>query len=250
MRVVENIPYGGTVHPNRCLDLYIPQVCNPDIPMAFLVHGGAWCTGDRKDLAPLARELASRGIVTAAAGYRLTTKDGKAAFVAPVHTQDVADGLTFLYSHVADYTQFKPPSVILHGHSAGAHITGLISLQLKWISEDVAKWIKRNVSSEGIFCIEQLLKEYPDYGDWFLFHAFPDRSTWNQYSLYEKPSRSIPQTVVHSEQDSLLRYSLSNQYYSHVSAIPGSDSHLLKGYDHDEVLQTKDFYDILSGYFR
>ncbi|KAJ3258292.1 Kynurenine formamidase [Boothiomyces macroporosus] len=249
MKIIENIPYGGIIHPNRCLDLYIPDKLNESISIAFLVHGGAWCTGDRKDLGPLATELANRGVVTATAGYRLTTKDGKSEIVAPMHTQDVADGLTMLHDRIKEYIHFQPSGVVLHGHSAGAHITGLISLQSGWVSDTVASWIKRNVSSEGIFCIEQLLKEYPSYGDWFLFHAFPDRSTWDRYSLYKKPFRKIPQTIVHSEQDSLLRYALSDEYFKHVSEIPGSDSHLLHGYDHDEVLQAKEFYDLLSGYF-
>ena len=98
------------------LDLYRPEFAEGLLPVVMMIHGGGWTEGDRRDLAPLNRYLASRGYVVAAISYRLAPE-----WQFPAPQEDLASAIAYVKSleltHGVD-----PTRIALVGRSAGAHI--------------------------------------------------------------------------------------------------------------------------------
>ncbi|MDZ4103459.1 MAG: alpha/beta hydrolase, partial [Hydrogenophaga sp.] len=54
------------------MDVYLPVNKVPEAPMAVFFYGGSWSSGERADYKFVGEALASRGIVTVVADYRLS----------------------------------------------------------------------------------------------------------------------------------------------------------------------------------
>ena len=54
------------------LDVYLPVTLAPEAPIAVFFYGGSWSSGERADYRFAGEALASRGIVTVVADYRLS----------------------------------------------------------------------------------------------------------------------------------------------------------------------------------
>ncbi|KAJ2995295.1 Kynurenine formamidase [Globomyces sp. JEL0801] len=89
-----DLPYIGSKNESRCYDLYVPIAVDPNLPLLFFTHGGAWISGNRQQYKPVGIALAKRGFVTAVAGYQITKKGDPEHITFPVHYRDVADGKT------------------------------------------------------------------------------------------------------------------------------------------------------------
>lgn len=105
------------------LDIYVPStgMFRHD-EVLVLVHGGGWWQGERENLAPLARALAARGLVTVTPSYRLAPQ---APYPAAMH--DVRASLDWVYSHAAELGVNKR-KILLGGASAGGQIAALTAL--------------------------------------------------------------------------------------------------------------------------
>jgi acetyl esterase/lipase len=98
------------------LDLYDAPGPRPPAPLVLVVHGGAWRTGARTQLAPLNRYLAARGYAVAAVSYRLAPAH---RFPDPYH--DVRDALAYLRRRAVPLG-VDPGRVVLLGRSAGGQL--------------------------------------------------------------------------------------------------------------------------------
>jgi acetyl esterase/lipase len=91
--------------------------------VVLFVHGGGWMGGD-KDFFGLyrgvGRYLARHGIVAVLANYRLSP-----AVRHPEHIRDVARAFAWTRRHAAEYGG-DPDTILLCGHSAGAHLVSLL----------------------------------------------------------------------------------------------------------------------------
>lgn len=103
------------------MDLYLPEkpVTNPP-PVVVMIHGGAWISGSRKEMAPLALELANRGVAVANIDYRLAPKSKW-----PAQIEDCQEAVLFVRSKAAEYG-YSPDKVGAIGGSAGAHLSLLL----------------------------------------------------------------------------------------------------------------------------
>ncbi|NOX44390.1 MAG: alpha/beta hydrolase [Caldiserica bacterium] len=101
------------------LDIYLPGGAGPH-PAVVLVHGGAWHTGDKRRLAPLARFLAERGYVAFSINYRLAPD-----FTFPAALEDLRCAVKWIRAHAADYA-VDPDRIAALGTSAGAHLVALL----------------------------------------------------------------------------------------------------------------------------
>ena len=105
------------------LDLYpSPGAATPG-PLIIWIHGGAWRSGDRKDM-PLGA-LLTKGFAIASLDYRLTPV---APFPANIH--DIKAGVRFLRARAAAYN-IHPDRFVLAGSSAGGHLAALAALTYK-----------------------------------------------------------------------------------------------------------------------
>jgi acetyl esterase/lipase len=109
--VVGFFPPGGTA----------PSVSDP--PLIVLVPGGGWETADPAGMVPLAEALAHRGAMVATTTYRAAD----VGVLFPAQAEDVACAIAEAaeQSRIAGHA---PGEVVVVGHSAGAHLGAIVTL--------------------------------------------------------------------------------------------------------------------------
>ncbi len=129
-RSIESSPhvYCRTDGKDLTLDLYRATTDNLARPGVIVIHGGAWRSGDSKQLPDLNSYLASRGYVVAAVNYRLVPHS---RYPAPI--SDIQSAITYLRDHASEFG-LDPTRLVLLGRSAGAHL----ALQTAYASDEPA----------------------------------------------------------------------------------------------------------------
>ncbi len=108
--------------PDAAFDLYRPESSgDAALPVIVWVHGGAFVSGSKSDVASYARILAARGFAVVAAGYSIAPG---ARFPRPV--EQVNATLAYLVGH-ADTLGIDPARIVLAGDSAGAQIAAQVA---------------------------------------------------------------------------------------------------------------------------
>jgi arylformamidase len=133
---VRYAPYAKKDKQNM-MDIYMPRM-GSNSPVILFVHGGAWTDGDKEDIFYKAGYFTSKGYVFVSINYRLTPEVKH-----PAHAQDVANAVSWFYSNARHYSA-DAKRMYLMGHSAGAHLAALISLDDSYllkagVSTDVIK---------------------------------------------------------------------------------------------------------------
>jgi acetyl esterase/lipase len=117
-----DIAYGPL--PRQTLDLYTPEVPRADGKAVIFFYGGSWDSGAKGDYLFVAQALASRGVTTIIADYRLYPEVRFPTFLddAAQATRWAADrvGLEKLY---------------VMGHSAGAHIALMLAVDTPYLAK-------------------------------------------------------------------------------------------------------------------
>ncbi len=122
------IAYGPL--PRQRMDLYRPMAPAPagGHPMVVFFYGGSWNRGERADYRFVGEALASRGVLTLVADYRLYPAvrfpdflhDGAAAVARAI---ELAPGLNG-----------NPRRLFVMGHSAGAYNAAMLALDARWLA--------------------------------------------------------------------------------------------------------------------
>ncbi len=132
MAVTLDIPYAEVegVDPNLLsLDVYSPAPAS-DCPVMVMIHGGGWRQGDKAnaDVAALKSQyFVAQGYVFVSVNYRLSPE-----VVHPVHVQDVAASLDWVYRNIWSYGG-DPERIFIMGHSAGAHLAALVATDEQYL---------------------------------------------------------------------------------------------------------------------
>ena len=117
--VREKIVYSTVADRELLLDAFVPKDDGLH-PAVLVVHGGAWRSGDRKQLRGYANALAKRGFVCFAIDYRLAPKDKF-----PAQIEDCREAVKWIRANSAVY-HVDPGKLGAIGYSAGGHLVCLL----------------------------------------------------------------------------------------------------------------------------
>ncbi|HVW56097.1 MAG TPA: alpha/beta hydrolase [Rhizobiaceae bacterium] len=122
--VETGVAYGSD--PRQRMDIYLPGKRKRASPVVVFVYGGSWRSGSRKDYGFVGTALARQGFIVAIPDYRIYPDA-----VFPVFVEDVAKAVAAVSRTLA-----KSRPIILIGHSAGAQIAALITLDPRYLKAD------------------------------------------------------------------------------------------------------------------
>ena len=108
------------------LDVLMP-VGATNAPVLVFFHGGALQNGDKRTGEVLASTLVAEGIGVVTANYRLSP-----GVMHPAHTEDATAAFAWTKQHIAEYGG-DPDRVFVGGHSAGAYLAALMSLDPSYL---------------------------------------------------------------------------------------------------------------------
>jgi acetyl esterase/lipase len=126
-QLVADVAYGSLTR--QKLDVYQPSAAAPlgGYPTVVFFYGGSWNRGDRADYKFVAAALASRGVLTFVADYRLYPEVRYPDFL-----NDSAQALAFGLENAMQY-KGNPKKVFVMGHSAGAYNAAMLAFDARWL---------------------------------------------------------------------------------------------------------------------
>jgi acetyl esterase/lipase len=131
--VKRDLPYGRAERQRA--DIYLPAPTVRGAPIAVFFYGGSWSSGARADYRFVGEALASRGIVTVVADYRLSPDVRY-----PVFLEDCAQAVRWAGAQATAFGASRDRLFIV-GHSAGAYNAAMLALDPRWLgSERIAGW--------------------------------------------------------------------------------------------------------------
>jgi acetyl esterase/lipase len=126
-KLFQDTSYGAL--PRHKLDVYTPKQAAPNggYPVVVFFYGGAWNRGEKADYKFVGEALASRGILTLVADYRLYPEVRYPEFL-----NDCAMALAYGLEKSASLNG-NPKLVFVMGHSAGAYNASMLALDSRWL---------------------------------------------------------------------------------------------------------------------
>ena len=155
----------------------------------------------------------------------------------PTHREDVISAINFLKS-THGMMEF-----VLVGHSAG----GCLAFQCAHL-----EGCKGVLSAEGIYDLEELVNEYPEYQG-FVVEAFgEDKAVWRKASptnLVETLPASLSVLLVQSTEDELLSARQTELMYTILrqTSVELRKTVWING-GHDEAIKTKEFCSVVYNF--
>jgi acetyl esterase/lipase len=118
-KVLRDVTYVERESGSLKADVYLPEGKGP-FPGILVVHGGAWATGSRQQLALVAEYFASQGYTAMAISYRLAPEH---KFPAQLH--DCIAAVRYFRGQASTY-KIDPERIGGFGYSAGGHLVALL----------------------------------------------------------------------------------------------------------------------------
>lgn len=128
---VDGVAYGQ--HPLQRLDIYRPLTATglppggPGAPVVVFFYGGSWRGGSRSTYRFVGEALASRGIVTLVADYRVYPE-----VTFPGFLDDSAQAVAWALREAARLGG-DPKRLVVMGHSAGGYNAAMVALDARWL---------------------------------------------------------------------------------------------------------------------
>jgi len=126
-RVTSDVAYrpGKLPDPRHGLDIYAPEQTNA--PVVVFLYGGGWRDGRKESYRFVAAALARLGFVTVVPDYRVYPDVRFPGFLF-----DAAEAVAWTKRNIARYGG-DPKRLFVMGHSAGAHIAAMLTLDRQWL---------------------------------------------------------------------------------------------------------------------
>ena len=183
IKIDKNVEYSSINGLSLKADVYSPLDLSKKYPGIAMVHGGGWISGSKENEKYMAMELASKGFVVIAIGYRLAD-----AAKYPAGIEDIETGIEWLRKNHKKYSLDKNKIVVL-GESAGAQIATLVGVKAK-------NKIKAIINVDGIVSFTHPEAEESTYASYWLGG---DRDTnlknWTEASPLEYIDKNTPPTL-------------------------------------------------------
>ena len=128
-RVERDVAYAGTDNARQTLDLYAPAE-GKNHPIVFWIHGGGWQHGDKAEVDAKPRACVDRGYIFVSVGYRLVPD-----VTIDVMAGDVAKAFRWVHDNAAKIGG-NPEAIIVTGHSAGAQLAALVSIDERYLKAE------------------------------------------------------------------------------------------------------------------
>ncbi|MDR4954346.1 alpha/beta hydrolase [Chryseobacterium sp. ES2] len=180
IKIDKDIEYKNINGTSLKADVYYPLDDSKKHAGIAMVHGGGWISGSKDNEKYMAMELASKGFVVIAVGYRLAD-----AAKYPAGIEDIETAIQWLTTHHKKYSLDKKKMVVF-GESAGAQIATLVGVQKK-------NNIKAIINIDGIVSFIHPEAEESTYASYWLDG---DRNTnlknWTEASPLEYVDKNTP----------------------------------------------------------
>ena len=122
-----NMAYGAD--PRQRLDVYVPdRIAAEPRPIVVFWHGGRWTFGDKSDYRFVGAALTELGYVAVLPNYRHYPKVRMQGFM-----EDAARAALWANAHAGEFGA-QSDRLFLMGHSAGAHLAALVTLDPRYFA--------------------------------------------------------------------------------------------------------------------
>ncbi len=183
IRIDKDVEYGTVDGISLKADVYYPSDTSTKHAGIAMVHGGGWISGSKENEKYMAMELASKGFVVIAIGYRL-------ADIAkyPAGIEDIETAIQWIRKNHRKYAVDKNKIAVL-GESAGAQMATLTGVKAK-------NKIKAIINVDGIVSFIHPEAEESTYASYWLDG---DRDinlkNWTEASPLEYVDQHTPPTL-------------------------------------------------------
>lgn len=194
-------------------DIYYPKDQSEKYPGIAMVHGGGWISGSKENEKYMAMELASKGYVVIAIGYRLADV---AKF--PAGVEDIETGIQWLKKNHKKYVLDKR-KIAVYGESAGAQMATLVGVKSK-------NKIQAIVNVDGIVSFIHPEAEESTYAAYWLDgDRDVNLKNWTAASPLEYVDKNTPPTLFinssqprfHAGRDDMMKklkkYNIPTEFY-------------------------------------
>ena len=228
--LLKDLPYGPNTRER--LDVYLPRKPS-NAPIIFMVHGGAWRTGDKNAQQVVANKVSrwvAKGFIFVSANYPLLpdTKPLQQA-------QEVAKALAMTQANAASWGG-SANHVIVMGHSAGAHLVALLAASPSLAAaQGVKPWLGTVALDSAALDVEKIMQARHMR---FYDEAFgSDPTYWQQTSpSYVLANGATPMLAVCSTRRDVA-CEQAHLFATHATALTVSVSVLEQGMTHKEINQ-------------
>ena len=206
------------------LDIYYPEVHNPQAPVVVFFYGGSWRRGDREKYRFVGQALSSRGYVTVIPDYRLYPD-----VQFPVFVEDGAASVAWVEKNIAE----SKNGIVLIGHSAGAHLAALLALDDRYLSQQgvTDRSIRGMIGLAGPYAFEP--ENFRRYRAIFATAQPPDISRPVTYARGDAP----PLLLLHGTDDSMVLPLHSQLLQERIDGENGRATLLeLQGVNHFDIV--------------
>jgi acetyl esterase/lipase len=220
---VKTFSYGE--HARQKLDVMAPAK-GKSSPVVVFLHGGGWIRGDKKIYQYIQRRLASEGVVTVSANYRLSPEA-----VFPAFIDDGAEVVAWT-SHNINNHGGDPEKIYLMGHSAGAHTVAMLGLNESYLEK---AGVDQSVIKGVIPIAAPLMlkaSQVPQLA--FVFGEAKDKDMW---PLAFIDGNEPPFLLIQGEKDPLVQPIHSQMAEKMIKAKGGKVSaHYFANHDHMTIV--------------
>lgn len=210
-KAVLNLPYGS--QPRQKLDVYQPRSAPKPAGVVIFIYGGAWRNGDKANYRFVAEALTAKGFVVVLPDYRLYPAVRFPAFV-----QDAAQSVRWVRDNITGFGG-DPDHIYLMGHSAGAHIAALLTLD--------AHYLQAVGLDRGIIRATAALSGPYDFMPWH-----QDREIFNMAPSDKAPDPRIepvnfvdgkqpPMLLLHGRRDAVVGVDEADRLFDRIAQIGG-----------------------------
>lgn len=175
--IEKNLVYGQSDRENLTADVYRPIV-GDELPVVFLLHGGAFHSGSKEMYRDWGKFLARNGFISIAINYRLATPTYSTW---PGVLEDIQTAINWGISHANEWDA-EPQRLAFVGDSAGAYLATQFSLLYE---TNTSFNIRAVVGVYGVYDLEKEWEHSPE----MLKKLFG--TTYEEYPLIYKQASPV-----------------------------------------------------------